>query len=251
MTTALDSPTSWRTPPAAPLHRLAIHAIARAGRASASLCAILTVVACAGIPTAQMDLPAELSGAQALALPVPGTRSGRFDLSEALGGGSVRFERSADRWSFFDTVAFDRAMLNVRWQSGSTVAREQQCWLRRTALHAAGGAVEVQPVRLTCDGDGTRLELQAKHGARQIGRTGNVTSGAQKLEIRSAHRIQGTPLSQDEPVGYVLLEEGRPVAALDLLNVRPTLHLGPSAPALRQTVVEAALLLALSWGPAR
>jgi hypothetical protein len=198
-----------------------------------------------------MELPSELAQVEAQPLAVSGARSGQFDLPAGLGGGSVRFERSADRWSFFNTADVDRATLKLRWDTGLPPTREQQCHLRRTGMQLAGVGVELQPARLLCEGSGVRLELQARPGALRAGRSGRVTSGAQTLEIRSVHRMRGTALSQDEPVGFLLLADARPVAALDLLGARPVLRVADGALAQRHAAVEAALLLALSWEPPR
>jgi hypothetical protein len=224
---------------------------ARLWRCAAPLWASLCLAACAGLPAAKMELPSELTPAQAHTLPVPGTRSGQFDLPMTLGGGSVRFERSADRWSFFGSADIDRATLKLRWDTDVPPARERQCRLRRTGLQVAGVGLDLQPARLLCEGAGARLELQERPGAARAGRSGSFTGGTQTLEIRSVHRIQGTPLVQAEPVGYLLLADGRPVAALDLLDTRPVLRVADGAPGQRQAAVEAALLLALSWEPPR
>jgi hypothetical protein len=251
MTPSHDFGSTHHAKPTTKQDRGSACTVARARHAFASLWLSLGLAACAALPPARMEVPAELSGAEAVTLAAAGTRSGGFELSERLGGGSVRFERSADRWSFFSTAEIDRALLTLRWQTAAQPAREQQCRLRRTGLQAAGVGVDVQPTRLLCEGAGARLELQARPGAVQAGRSGSVTSGVQRLDIRSVHRIQGAPLAQDDPVGYVLLQEGRPLAALDLLGSRPVLRVAAMAPAQRQVVVEAALLLALSWEPPR
>jgi len=208
----------------------------------------------AALTAGQVELPHELARVQAHTLPVPGTRGGQFDLPAALGGGSVRFERSADRWSFFSTADIDRATLKLRWDAAGLPVREQQCRLRRTGLQMAGVGVDLQPARLLCEGACARLELQARPGAGRASRTGSLTSGNSELhalEIRSVLSIQGTPLAPDEPVGYVLLAEGRPMAALDLLGVRPVLREADGTCAQCQAAVVVGLVLALSWEPSR
>lgn len=110
--------------------------------------------------------------------------------------------------------------------------------------------IDQRPVRMLCDGSGTWLELQARPGVLRAGRSGGVKRGTQTMELRSAHRIQGTPPTQDEPAGYVLLEQGRPVPALDRLRGRPLLRLAAREAGQSQLAVEAALTWALSWEPA-
>jgi hypothetical protein len=234
--------------------------------------AALTTGGCASLPAARMSLPAELAGVPAQVLPVPGGRRGELALPDTLGGGSLRFERSADEWSFFDTAEFDRATLALQWTPAGQAARAQQCALHRTGLQLAGVALDVRPARLRCDGAGGSLELQVRPGLLKAGRTGRYqgaaagpgTAAAQPLEIRSVHEVQGSPLALDQPAGYVLLDGGRPVAAVDLLDAQPRVYLAPQAgteavapqpgaeaAARRLAVVEAALLLALSWEPRR
>jgi hypothetical protein len=206
---------------------------------------------CAGLPEARMELPADLAALPSHELPVPGGRTGQFDLPPTLGGGRVAFQRQSDRWSFFDTAAFDRSALQMQWDIGTGTSRKSQCSLSRTGLQRAGVDMALQPARLTCEGPGTRLELQARAAAGRSERSGRVDGANPALDIRSVHRIQGAAFTQDEPAGYLLLDGGRPVAAVDLLQSRPLLRVADLPPARRDAVVEAALLLALHWDPAR
>lgn len=217
----------------------------RAWRGLAVLLAALLLAGCAALPSAQIEVPAELASAEPQALPLPGGRSGQLELSPALGGGALRFERNADRWSFFSTADIDRASLTLHWQP----AAEHRCRLRRTGLQLGGVEIDAQPARLACEGPSTQLALQARPGALRAGRSGQLVQGGWTLENRSVHRIQGSPLAADEPVGYLLLDQGRPVAALDLLDSRPRLRLQAADPGQRQAAVTAALLLALVWQP--
>jgi hypothetical protein len=215
----------------------------------AALGAAVLLAGCAALPTAQMETPSELTSAQPQSLPLAAGRSGHLELPAALGGGALRFERSADRWSFFSTADIDRASLTLNWQPMGQPAAEHRCRLRRTGVQMGGVEIDAQPARLVCEGPGTQLSLQARPGALRTGRNGQFVQGAWTLDIRSVHRIQGSPLPSDEPVGYLMLDQGRPVAALDLLDSRPHLRVQTPDPGQRQAAVTAALLLALVWQP--
>lgn len=237
-----EAPTAIPATPATPASRRVLQGLAL-------LAGACLLAGCAALPSAQMEVPAELASAEPQALPLPGGRSGQLDLAPALGGGALRFERNADRWSFFSTADIDRASLTLHWQPAGQPAAEHRCRLRRTGLQLGGVEIDAQPARLACEGPGTQLALQARPGALRAGRSGQLVQGGWTLEIRSVHRIQGSPLATDEPVGYLLLDQGRPVAALDLLDSRPRLRLQAADPGQRQAAVTAALLLALVWQP--
>lgn len=226
----------------------------RAAAAAALLAALLA--GCAAIKPAQLALPAGLDGVAAEPIQgIGGAHSGRF----VLGTASGRYERSASRLSVFDLVQQDRAAVRYTLDGDGT---RGQCKLRGNTVTAGVAQLAVKPTAFDCDfarGDGTaaaRLELRAVTpagmsagaGTREE-RQGRLSAGPVALELRSIHRVQGSPLPLAAPVGYEFLHNGRAVAALELTGPTPRLWRPVDGP-LREPVTQAALALALLWDPA-
>ena len=237
-------------------------AAAPAARPAALLAATLVALTsalgagCAAIRPAQLALPAGLDTLAAEPIQgIGGAQSGRFSLGASAG----RFERSASRLSVFDLVQQDRAA--VRYTLDGDGSRGQ-CKLRGNTVTAGVAQLAVKPTAFDCDfarGDGTaaaRLELRAVTTAGMSAgagtrdeRQGTLTAGPVALELRSIHRVQGSPLPLAAPVGYEFLQGGRAVAALELTGTTPRLWRPTDGP-LREPVTQAALALALLWDPA-
>jgi len=213
-------------------------------------------VGCAGVVSAQLALPAGLEGLAAEPVQgIGGAQSGRF----ALGDSSGRFERSASRLSVFELAQQDRAAVRYTLDGDGT---RGQCKLRGNALTPGIAQFPVKPTALDCDfarGDGTvaaRLELRAVTTAGMSAaagtrdeRQGRLSAAPVVLEVRSIHRVQGSPLPLAAPAGYEFLHDGRAVAALELTGTTPRLWRPADGP-LREPVTQAALALALLWDPA-
>jgi hypothetical protein len=211
---------------------------------------------CASIPPAELALPAGLDGLAAEPIQgIGGKPSGRF----ALGASGGRFERSASRLSLFDLLQHDRAAVQVSFDSDGT---RGSCKLRGNTVNVGIVQAPVKPAGFDCDfaqADGqpaARLELRAvgSHGksagaGTRDERQGRLAAGPISLEVRSIHRVQGSPLPLAAPVGYEFLDGGRAVAALELTGPTPRLW-RPAYGPLREPVTQAALALALLWDPA-
>ncbi|HET9820444.1 MAG TPA: hypothetical protein VFQ16_01330 [Burkholderiaceae bacterium] len=223
--------------------------IAQGFALSAALSAAL-LGGCAAITVAQMELPAALSGA------VPQVfqglrygRQGRFDLD----GATVRFERSADRLQLFDALSQDKAAVSYTLERAGQLAVRAQCRARRTEVSLGVLVGAARPLHVQCEWSGgatARLDIaerSAAAGTRQE-REGRYTEGDTVFEIRSVHRLQGSPLPLAQPAGYVVLRGGQAVGALELTDSVPRLWaIGP--PAQQQSVVHAAVALGLLWDP--
>jgi hypothetical protein len=219
--------------------------------AMAALGAALALAACAVTP-ARMALPEALSAAPPVAFTGLGFgRNGSFDLA----GQTVRFERTADRLSFFDALSYDRAGLRFSIQAPGREETRATCRARRVegTLGIVSGAL--RPFSLGCDFTGTpagRLDLvetQAAAGTRAE-RAGRYTAGSLTLELRSVHELRGSALPLPQAAGYVLWHQGRPVAALELTDTRPLLRRAVDTGPLADAVTQAAVALALLWDPA-
>lgn len=214
----------------------------------------LALTACAGLPAARMALPAPLAGVphETLAGLSGGTR-GTFRLPGAEG----RYERSATRLDLFEVVRRERASARttLRWADG----REAKLDCVGRELSASLGVLSgrVQPWALRCEGGaGTVLELSDTGGLVGAGagtrneRQGRLDFPGGRLELRSVHRVEGSPLPLEAPIGYVVSQGGRPVGAVELNGLTPRLWRPPAGDALHEPVTLALLALALVWDPA-
>ena len=95
-----------------------------------------------------------------------------------------------------------------------------------------------------------RLDIDERAGAagtRQV-REGRHSEGDVVLDIRSVHRLQGSPLPLAQPAGYVMSRGGQVVGAVELTDSVPRLWAtGPAAQ--QQAVTHAAVALGLLWDP--
>lgn len=218
------------------------------GRGAAWMAAVV-LAACAGLPAAQMALPAPLAGTAPETLQgVGGAREGRFE----IGAWQGTFSRSASRLAVFgDALTADRATLE--YSAGDVTAR---CRARQVSGSAGVLGVALRPFEWTCRYEGAlqgELVLAADAalpGAPSSARRGRVTIAGTTLAVRSEHRVQGSPLPLEAPIGYVLEQDGRPVGAVEL-NGAPRLWRPATGALARDAVTHAALALALLWDPAQ
>lgn len=204
----------------------------------AATCAAV-VAGCAGLPAAQMALPATLSAQR----PEPvqglgGARSGSFTLA----GQEGRFERSASRLALFDgALAADR--FSASYSSAGVSAR---CRARETTGQIGILAGSPRPYELHCSFSGAlQGELVLAGEVSGTERRGRASLGGVALELRSVHRAQGSPLPLAEPLGYLITQQGQPVGAVEL-NGTPRLW-RPAGGAAQAAVTNAGLALALLW----
>jgi hypothetical protein len=225
----------------------------RAALALAALAALAAVTGCASVTTARVALPGGWTATETVAFEGVG---GARRLTVSVGGLSARVERSADRVTLFDRADIDRAALRLVVTPDPGPARSLACRARRTTLTLGVGSP--QPLELRCQAeDGSpRLQLDESREAAgtRVVHQGRWTQGAQALQIGSLHRLAGAGWLSPEPVGYRLADpQGRVLAILDLAGGTPRVVWpagGPDSP-WREAVLEASLVLALWWDPAR
>lgn len=237
----MTSPTPSRTPARRPWPRAAL-----------ALLPALLLAACAHVGTARIELPAELAAQTTTPQAFEGLgfgREGRFTFE----GQPVAYRRGADRLSLGSLATLDRATLQATL--GNAPAEVTlDCSARRAELSPGIIVLDIRPLALRCRYDGERtamLELRdtpAAAGTR-VERQGRFDDGAVVLELRSVHRLQGSPLPLPSPAGYLLLRDGRPVAALDLNDTRPRLWRGAGDDAQQRAVTLASVALGLLWLP--
>ena len=105
--------------------------------------AAAALMGCAGLPVAEVEVPAPLASAAVQRLPAAYARSGSFRLDGPMPV-QGRFSRSADRLSLFEAVDVDRAALTLDL-SGSAGSYSYRCALRRTGAQASVVARKAVP----------------------------------------------------------------------------------------------------------
>lgn len=221
-------------------------------RMTVAALAALLLAGCAHVKSARMALPDVLTAAGAPVEELPlqgvgGKARGEFKLGPAGG----RYERSASRLELFDaSLNVDRA--SVRYSLDGT---EAECRARRNEVQRGVLALPVRPFTVSCEwSDGARLTLDAEPlaaGGTQQARRGRYEAGGLALELRSEHQLQGTKWPLAQPAGYLLLQQGVAVAAIDLTGVTPRLWRPRAASPAQEAATRAALALALLWDPER
>lgn len=229
---------------------------ARRRRAAILLTGAATVLlaACAAIRPARMVLPAGLAERSEI-VEVRDLGLGERGRSEVLGQ-TLRFERSATRLAFFDELAVtDRANVRFSLEGGAAGRSDAHCGMRRRT--AGVGVVEfvAKPLFFACDFAplGAALVLQEGQGGPRtltLARQGTLRFGGRELALRSVHEAEGAMVALPQPIGYLVEEGGRAVAAVEVNGPTPTLYLPRGDAALRSASLHALLALALLWEPA-
>lgn len=203
---------------------------------------------CASLPAARMALPDDLPAAsEMLELEgLGGSTSGRLVLGQRQG----RFEREASRLGL---PFVERDRVGARYVlEGSGAPDEGRCRGSQTVAGAGIVGAAVQRFGWRCEWGAARLELAAPSatlGPRHE-RRGRYEAGGVTLELRSEHRLQGTPLPSAVPAGYLFSADGRIVGALELTTGVPRLWRPAASGPLQDAVTRSAIALALLWDPA-
>lgn len=214
----------------------------------------LALSACAGLPAARMQLPAALAVASPETLRgLSGGTRGDFQLP----GGTGRYERSASRLSLFETVDRSRASARytLRWGDGREVSAD--CVGREVTLTVGVISGRTRPYELQCQWRGTSATLNladrgfvgAAAGTRSE-RQGRLQFDGGELQLQSVHRVEGSPLPLEAPIGYLVTHQGRPVGAIELNGRTPRIWRPAAGETLHEPVTLAILALALVWDPA-
>jgi hypothetical protein len=210
---------------------------------------------CASLPAAQMALPPAL--AARAPEPVQGIgigRKGEF----ALGAERVSFTRGRDRLELFEVVSFDRSPTRYALTRADGSLVEASCRGRQNTVTLGVLQGNAKPFSFECE---WRQHPQGRVAGMTVAapswipgtraeRSGSFTLGATTLEVKSVHNVQGSPLPLEQPIGYVMSHQGRPVGAIELNGSTPRLWRPAPADALAEPVTLAALALALLWDPA-
>jgi hypothetical protein len=227
--------------------------LARRASAPPLLLAALLASACGALPVAQMALPDTLANAAPVPLEgLKAARNGSFNLAGTPG----RFERSADRLSLFDALVHDRVGAGYTLSPGQAGAVSAACRARQLEGSIGIVSAAVRPYGVRCQfqggwtGELVLDEVKAAAGTRRE-RSGRLQGGGVTLELRSVHRVQGSPLPLEAPIGYLISAAGEPVGAVEINGSTPRVWRPVQAGPLQDGVTHAAIALALLWDPAQ
>lgn len=222
-------------------------------RAAILLCTAFLLSACVTLQPARMTLPDGLAERSEL-IELRGLGSGQRGSSE-WPGHALRFERDATRLALFDELAVtDRA--NVRYALTAPGGTSQaSCGMRRRTSGAGVVSFIAKPLAFHCDfapalGQLALYESQGGVRTLKAAREGELRWAGRTLRLRSVHTVQGAIIDVAQPIGYVVEDGGRAVAAVELNGTRPRLFLPRGDAALRSASLHALLAVALLWDPA-
>ncbi len=224
------------------------------------LSALLLLGGCSSIKPAEMRLPAGIAQNTIMApiSGIGGARHGRFTAGAYCG----RFARSAQRVAIFDALVknYGTSEFSIEGPEISDII-DARCRMGERLIDL--GVLEFKPKSMAyrCEflagGQAfpARFELQEVH--RRIGealsrneRRGEIALGGETVQMRSVHKLEGTPIATANPIGYIFEQSGRPVGAVEL-NGRPRLFIPQGTdPGLARTLTIAAVTLSLFWDPA-
>lgn len=235
----------------------------------ASLMPSLVLAVAAALPsnaqqTARMELPEDLADRveRLAAKGFGGLNRGDYELGPYRG----KFTRIESRWAVLDPLyAQNRGRSSFTFAGpGFDEPVAASCEMRRGAVTV--GVITFDPRKLTYECKFTRGgapfdaslvlgEPKPENFRERVlalaDRRGEARIGTVTVALRSVHDYAGTRLKAPMPVGYWLEVEGRPVGALELTDVDPTVFLPTAETAdVRAAVLVAAMGLAVLRDPA-
>jgi hypothetical protein len=217
---------------------------------------VLVFAGCAAIKPAQMVLPEGLAASsnEVVLRGLGGWREGEYTLA----GHHGRFRRTNDRLDVFDIVSFDWGGSSVTVEGVDvTPPVSARCGLRQVTAGWRIVRFAAKPLAYECEYTGIdgQLSLQEAKSTQdslmnKARRRGEVRVAGTVLELRSVHEPEGTPLTVEAPIGYVVEHQARAVGAIELNGSTPRVWLPADDAEQRRAVLLAVMPLALLWDPA-
>ena len=217
--------------------------------------AALLLAGCASLPAAQMALPAPLVASAPERLQGLGYgRKGEF----TLGVERISLSRGRDRLELFEVVSFDRSPTRYTLTRADGKSIEASCRGRQTTVTLGVLQGQAKPFSFECEWRqppqgrlaGMTIAAPSSVPGTRAERSGSFTMGATTIELKSVHNVQGSTLPLEQPIGYLMSHQGRPVGAIELNGSTPRLWRPAPSDPLAEPVTLAALALALLWDPA-
>lgn len=225
---------------------------------------VLLGLSALGMATARIEIPAELDDA-ADRLPVTGF-GGRNRGSFEFAGYEGEFTRGESRLGIFDPLYVTnrgKSSFTLR-RTGSAETISGSCRMEKNAVSIGVVTFDSKKLSYVCDisadgqpqgvtfvlGQPKARGFKEKFLAKDR-RRGELLLFGHRLTMESVHAYAGTKLGSQSPVGYLLMQDDRVIAALELTDVNPTIIVARDlADDLRQSVLAGALALAVLRDPA-
>jgi hypothetical protein len=216
----------------------------------------LALAGCASIQPARMMLPEGLAASSQEAV-LRGLGAGR-EGEYTLAGNHGRFQRTNDRLDVFEIVSFDWGGSRLTIEGVDVEAPvTASCGLRQVTAGWRIVRFAAKPLAYECEFTGidAGLSLQEAKSTRdalasKARRRGEARVQGLVLELRSVHELEGTPLTVEAPIGYVVEQSGRAIGAIELNGSTPRVWLPRGDATQRRAVLLAVMPLALLWDPA-
>jgi hypothetical protein len=225
-------------------------------RPSLAAAVALAFAGCASIKPATMVLPEGLAASsnEVVLRGLGGGREGQYTLA----GNHGEFRRANDRLDVFDIISFDWGSSHVTVDGADVTAPvSAKCGLRQVTAGWQIVRFSAKPLAYECEYTGidAGLSLQEAKSTQdalmnKARRRGEVRVDGMVLGLRSVHELEGTPLTLEAPIGYVVEDSGHAIGAIELNGSTPRVWLPMDDAATRRAVLLAVLPLAVLWDPA-
>lgn len=218
-------------------------------KVAAVLAGFVAVTAC--VQEARMRLPlAPAAQMEQVALVgIGGRAAGGFTLAGREGDYSRGGER-VDAYAVTDAAG--GSSFTLRGAEGEPDLGGFCRFSQKDVALGRGITATVEPLFFQCNFDAGGepagdLELSAS-GLSSSERHGTLMFGGRIVEVRSVHKMQGSPLPTDLPIGYVFVAGGREIGGVDVNGGTKRVYL-PRDPDLREAALAASVALAVFQEP--
>ncbi|MBL0925760.1 MAG: hypothetical protein IBJ12_15010 [Sphingomonadaceae bacterium] len=189
---------------------------------------------------------------------IGGGRQGQF-VADAWRGS---YNRSEERLAFFETFVTNRGHSQFIIEGpGISSSIEAKCRMRERVLDLEIVEFTPGPMSYRCEFTAAAQAIPARFELQEVRsglagalsrreRRGEIALGGETVQIRSVHKLEGTPIEMAVPIGYVFEQNGFPVGAVEI-NGSPRLFFAEATNEnLSRTIVTGAIALAIFWDPA-
>lgn len=224
------------------------------------LIAAMLAGGCSAIKPAAMRMPSGLDVASERHPfnGIGGGTKGNFTVGAYRG----EFERSEKRLAIFDVFErnYGHAEYLIKGPAISSTI-EADCRFAERLIDLEIAEFKPKKMAYRCEYTAEGRPFAARFELQEVGRElagalsknerrGEIALGGETVQIRSVHKLVGTPIAMANPIGYVFEQEGRPVGAVEL-NGSPVMFVSDGADeGLARTIAVASVALAVFWDPA-
>jgi len=220
--------------------------------------ATMSLSACVSIKPAEMAQPSGLTSAKLYQ--VAGLGHGRTGTFQ-IGAWNGAFQRSDDRLAIFDPLIQQRKGLVQFSFNGPSLdgTIRAECSAKERTLQLDFIAMTVSPMAYSCSfrHDGrtlpARFEVQSQSDGVETlmaRRAGEIAFDRAIVQIRSSHRIVGTPLPSPTPMGYEFTRAGAPIGSVSFNKGMEVRVVQGTTPEEERAIILASLALGIVWDPA-